>query len=138
MNGRVLALALAAIVVVIVLTSLLTGDPAIVAAFGLAGLIILGGLGLNTFLASRQSGARNATDRHDAVPSAHADEPGRSESRPLGDTAEAHDEITPHDLPVGHPGRPAAERQAEGRFGTTEGNESGGAADADERVGERS
>jgi len=39
----------------------------------------------------------------------------------LGDTPEAHDEISPHDLPKGHPGRQEAERQA-GEDGTTEGN----------------
>ena len=37
--------------------------------------------------------------------------------RPVGDTAEAHDEISPHDLPAGHPGRPEAERLADGRAG---------------------
>jgi hypothetical protein len=43
--------------------------------------------------------------------------------RPLGDTAEAHDEITPHDLPKGHPGRKEAEREArESGTGTTRGN----------------
>ncbi len=31
----------------------------------------------------------------------------------LGDTPEAHDEVSPHDLPKDHPGRVAAERQAE-------------------------
>lgn len=41
---------------------------------------------------------------------------------PLGDTPEAHDEISPHDLPKGHPGRAAAERQAGGPDGTTRGN----------------
>lgn len=40
---------------------------------------------------------------------------------PLGDTPEAHDEISPHDLPKGHPGRAAAERQA-GPDGTTRGD----------------
>lgn len=45
------------------------------------------------------------------------------EERPAGDTAEAHDEITPHDLPKGHPGRQEAERQAEeSESGTTRGN----------------
>ena len=39
---------------------------------------------------------------------------------PLGDTPEAHDEISPHDLPKDHPGRKAAEEQAEG--GTTRGD----------------
>jgi hypothetical protein len=31
---------------------------------------------------------------------------------PLGDTPEAHDELNPHDLPIDHPGRKEAERQA--------------------------
>lgn len=42
---------------------------------------------------------------------------------PLGDTPEAHDEISPHDLPPGHPGRQAAEEQSGGRKGTTQGHE---------------
>jgi hypothetical protein len=40
----------------------------------------------------------------------------------LGDTPEAHDEITPHDLPLDHPGREEAERQAGGGEGTLRGN----------------
>jgi hypothetical protein len=40
---------------------------------------------------------------------------------PLGDSPELHDEISPHDLPKGHPGRRAAEEQA-GEKGTTRGN----------------
>jgi hypothetical protein len=43
--------------------------------------------------------------------------------RPLRDTAEAHDEITPHDLPKGHPGRKEAERPADRNpSGATRGN----------------
>jgi hypothetical protein len=43
--------------------------------------------------------------------------------RPVGDTAEAHDEITPHDLPRGHPGRGEAETEARhSESGTTRGN----------------
>jgi hypothetical protein len=41
---------------------------------------------------------------------------------PAGDTPEAHDEISPHDLPPSHPGREEAERQAGGESGTTRGN----------------
>lgn len=41
---------------------------------------------------------------------------------PLGDTPEAHDEISPHDLPKGHPGRAEAERQAAEQGGTTRGD----------------
>jgi hypothetical protein len=41
----------------------------------------------------------------------------------FGDTPEAHDEISPHDLPRDHPGRREAERQAaEDESGTTRGN----------------
>jgi hypothetical protein len=43
------------------------------------------------------------------------------EETDLGDTPEAHDEISPHDLPKGHPGRQEAEREA-GEDGTTRGN----------------
>jgi hypothetical protein len=40
----------------------------------------------------------------------------------LGDTPEAHDELSPHDLPKDHPGRQAAEELAGGEGGTTSGN----------------
>ncbi|HEX8159385.1 MAG TPA: hypothetical protein VF526_18525 [Solirubrobacteraceae bacterium] len=40
----------------------------------------------------------------------------------LGDTPEAHDEISPHDLPLDHPGRRKAEDEANGDRGTTEGD----------------
>jgi hypothetical protein len=42
---------------------------------------------------------------------------------PLGDTPEVHDEISPHDLPLDHPGRAEAERLAGGEDGTTRGNQ---------------
>ncbi len=44
------------------------------------------------------------------------------EETDLGDTSEAHDEVSPHDLPPDHPGRQEAERQAGGAGGTTKGN----------------
>ena len=47
------------------------------------------------------------------------------EETDLGDTPEAHDEISPHDLPKDHPGRQAAEEQAERGGGTTEGDVEG-------------
>jgi hypothetical protein len=48
----------------------------------------------------------------------------RSEGRPVGDSPELHDEISPHDLPKDHPGRHAAERQAaRSRTHTTRGGE---------------
>lgn len=39
-----------------------------------------------------------------------------------GDTPEAHDELSPHDLPKDHPGRAEAEHLAGGEGGTTSGN----------------
>ena len=64
----------------------------------------------------------------------------QDDGRPLGDTAEAHDEITPHDLPLDHPGRADAVRQARmSRHGTTRGDQE--LVDAgpgrDERVDQR-
>jgi hypothetical protein len=41
---------------------------------------------------------------------------------PLGDTPEAHDEISPHDLPPDHPGRAAAEEEASREGGVTRGD----------------
>lgn len=41
---------------------------------------------------------------------------------PAGDTPEAHDELSPHDLPKGHPGRKEAEKLAGGEDGVTTGN----------------
>jgi hypothetical protein len=72
-----------------------------------------------------------AADRDDPFPGVGADD-----ARPLGDTAEAHDEISPRDLPPDHPGRREAERQAGARDGLTPGHREGGAAEpGDEVVG---
>ncbi len=56
---------------------------------------------------------RNVASRHDSVGDAMSDETEPLPSAHLipddetaaGDTPEAHDEINPHDLPPGHPGR---------------------------------
>ena len=64
---------------------------------------------------------RRVTSRHDSIEDAMSDETEPMPSSHLipddetaaGDTPEAHDEINPHDLPAGHPGRAAAEEQAE-------------------------
>lgn len=40
---------------------------------------------------------------------------------PLGDTPEAHDELSPHDLPPDHPGREEAARRSGDSGGTTQG-----------------
>jgi hypothetical protein len=65
-------------------------------------------------------------DQSDHEPPPHdedADEPlgpmTPDPQTPLGDTPEVHDEISPHDLPLDHPGRTEAERLAGGDDGTT-------------------
>ena len=68
-----------------------------------------------------------SSDEHHAPPhDKEASEPlgpmTPDDETPAGDTPEAHDEISPHDLPVDHPGREKAERQAGGGGGTTKGD----------------
>jgi hypothetical protein len=98
-------------------------------------------LWIATTRAERRAGAMD--DRDHPLTGVDADD-----ARPLGDTPEAHDEITPHDLPAGHPSRGAAERQAQALGGTTPGHREGGATppradpldelvDDDERDGAR-
>jgi hypothetical protein len=67
-------------------------------------------------------------NEHDPAPhDDEADEPlgpaTPDDETPAGDTPEAHDEISPLDLPPDHPGRQEAERRAGGVEGTTEGND---------------
>jgi hypothetical protein len=64
------------------------------------------------------------------APSPHDDEADEplgpltpDEETDAGDTSEAHDELSPHDLPKDHPGRQEADRLAdESEDGTTTGN----------------
>jgi hypothetical protein len=65
----------------------------------------------------------------DERPSAHdteSEEPlgpaTPDDETPVGDTPEAHDEISPHDLPKDHPGRNAAEEIADDHGDLTRGN----------------
>jgi hypothetical protein len=66
---------------------------------------------------------RDDADHTDSFPKQPA-----TRSRPLGDTPEAHDEISPHDIPLYSPARRAAEHQAGGDVATTRGHRRGGAA----------
>lgn len=65
-------------------------------------------------------------DEHSPPHDDRADEPlgpaTPDDETPLGDTPEAHNEISPHDLPKDHPGREEAVRLAGGEDGTTRGN----------------
>jgi hypothetical protein len=66
---------------------------------------------------------RDDADHSDSLPKQPA-----TRSRPLGDTPEAHDDLSPHDIPLYSPARRAAEKQAGGVAGTTRGHRQGGAA----------
>ena len=92
------------------------------------GVVVLAFIALNALLSRRtverhggDPGAAEA-DEADGLPSAHL----VPDDRPLGDTAQAHDEISPHDLPRDSPGRRAA-APARRRGGTTRGHEEGAA-----------
>jgi hypothetical protein len=76
------------------------------------------------------------SDNTDPVPASHL---VRDDETPAGDTPEAHDEISPHDLPVGHPGRQAAEEEAQvnaARGGTDETRGDADLGTADDRTAE--
>lgn len=68
------------------------------------------------------------SNRDDADDTDSSPKQPASRSRPLGDTPEAHDEISPHDIPLYSPARRAAEQQARGVAATTRGHRQGGAA----------
>lgn len=81
-----------------------------------------------------QKGTKANMDRYDGdVEAAMSDDESSIPSTPfipdpvtaLGDTPEAHAEINPHDLPIDHPGREAAEEQAADEAAETTGNAEG-------------
>lgn len=96
----------------------------ILIGIGLVLVILLVIVGANYAIRQRAE-ARSGTlddaisDNEDPVPSTHI---FPDDGEALGDTPEAHDEISPHDLPVDHPGRQAAEEQAGHEHGTTGGH----------------
>jgi uncharacterized membrane protein len=115
MSRRVLPALLGLILVALIVTTLVTGQalytvPAIVLV-GIIGVMALGEWRLKKRVETRAGDPQS--DNADPVPSTHL---AKDEETPLGDTTEAHDEISPHDLPKDHPGRQAAEAQ-----GVTEG-----------------
>ena len=64
--------------------------------------------------------------------------PGRDDSRPLGDTEEAHDEVNPHDLPLDSPARDEVADAAGDAEATTRGlGTDGGAGGASRFHGDR-
>ena len=61
-------------------------------------------------------------DRHDEEAKEPLGPLTPDEETSLGDTPEAHDEVSPHDIPKGSPGRKEAERLAGKERGVTRGN----------------
>jgi hypothetical protein len=109
MTGLVLAF-----LVVYAATVIVTGNPEfLVPAVVLA--LLLGGYALVNRALTRRVVQRDGSleeamsDNTDAVPSTHLIP---DDETAAGDTPEAHDEINPHDLPIDHPARAAAEERA--------------------------
>ena len=73
--------------------------------------------------ADADAGERPEAPPHDSESSEPLGPMTPDEETAMGDTPEAHDEISPHDLPPGHPGRAEAEREAGTGGGTTRGNQ---------------
>ena len=105
----------AAFLVVFGVTVTLTGNPIYLIAAVMIAALVVGWALLNRVMTKR------VADKHDSIEDAMSDESEPIPSTHLipdnetaaGDTREAHDEINPHDLPAGHPGREAAEKQAD-------------------------
>ena len=123
--------------VVYVATVLITGEPSYLLVGVLIALLLLIIFGVNFLAKKRIEDTHHGSmdeameDNQEAIPAAHllADD-----ETALGDTDEAHDELSPHDLPKTHPGRRAAEELAAregGGDGTTRGHAEGGAAGED-------
>jgi hypothetical protein len=104
-----------AFVVIFGATVILTGNPIYIIAAVMIAALVVGWALLNRVMTKR------VADRHGSIEDAMSDESEPLPSTHLipdnataaGDTPEAHDEINPHDIPAGHPGREAAEAQAE-------------------------
>jgi len=112
-----------------VITVLISGSPEYLIPAGILALLVLGYAVLQRALTKRQmerhGGDAQAALRDDedwAIPSAHLI---GDDTTQAGDTPEVHDEINPHDLPIDHPGRQAAEEQAADEAAETTGNAEG-------------
>jgi len=123
---KVLIAFVAAVAVALVLSALLTGQPQYLIASALVGVVI-GFIVVAEKTLSKRVMHRHGDDPGEAV--ADEEEPLPSthiitdDDTALGDTPEAHNEVSPRDLPPDHPGRKAAEAQAGGDQGTTRGDE---------------
>lgn len=105
-------------------TVLLSSDAIFIVPVLILGALLLGYALLNRFLTKRLVDKHGSLEEamgsgEESIPATHL---MADDDTPLGDTKQAHDEINPHDLPMDHPGRKAAEAQAGGEDGTTQGD----------------
>ena len=116
----------AAVALALGLSAVVTGQPEFLISSGLVALVVA------AIVVTDKTLSKRVMHRHDDEPGqavADEDEPIPSshvitdDDTALGDTAEAHNEVSPRDLPPDHPGRKAAEVQAGGDQGTTRGDE---------------
>src|SRR4051794_6330892 len=106
---------IAAFLVVFGVTVILTGNPIYLIAAVMIAALVVGWALLNRAMTKRVAANHDSiedamSDESEPIPSTHLIPDNETAA---GDTPEAHDEINPHDLPAGHPGREEAERQAE-------------------------
>jgi hypothetical protein len=127
------------------LTAILTGSAIYIVPAVILAVLVFGYAGINLAMTKRVEARHDSlddamSDENEPLPTSHLIP---DDSTPAGDTPEAHDEINPHDLPPDHPGRQAAEDQAEEEPAddgapTTRGHkdpaEAGERAEADERA----
>ena len=115
--------------VVFIITAFLTGEPVYAIPVVILTVLVLAYAVFTRAMSKRIERKHGSledalSDEDEDIPSAHLIP---DDETAMGDTPEAHDEITPHDLPLDHPGRQAAEAQAGHQGGTTTGNAQGGA-----------
>jgi len=119
-GGGAVVVAFAAIVIVaFVIVAAVTSQWIILASLGALVLLVGGGLALGALLAHDATAHDPALESVDdgmsgmtvaQAATAGAFFAGEDDPRtPLGDTTEAHDELSSHDLPPGHPSRHRAE-----------------------------
>lgn len=123
---KLLTIFAGAVALVLALTGILTGQPEFLIPTALVALvvalIVVGEKGLSTAVMRRhdQDPGKAVSDEQEPLPSAHVI---TDDDTDLGDTREAHNELSPRDLPPDHPGRKEAEAQAGDERGTTRGDD---------------
>ena len=112
--------------VVAVVAGIALGAEFVIPVLVLAALCALVAIGYRMLAGGNRASEGGEADSTESVPAQPA-----NDSRPLGDTPEAHDEINVHDLPLDNPGRHHTEAMAGDEDATTRGMSAGGAGGAD-------